>query len=147
MHTKLENTIQQIFCLLVEMPSQASKAVESFSLDLTSEHLSSLYDIVPMTIWIIELWPKMCFLWLQWPLMLTLKFKSVNPFVRVNFLGEFLDIPSKHFQNIPCFIPCLFYTGTEFREWTSCSFKQDFESRDWHSLLRLCSKWAEKILV
>lgn len=43
------------------MPSPASKAVESFCLDLTSEHLSSLYDIVPITIWIIELMAKNLF--------------------------------------------------------------------------------------
>lgn len=39
------------------MPSPASKAVETFCIDLTSEHLSSLYDIV-LTIWIIELMDK-----------------------------------------------------------------------------------------
>lgn len=39
------------------MPSPASKAVETFCIDLTSEHLSSLYDIV-LTIWIIELMAK-----------------------------------------------------------------------------------------
>lgn len=43
------------------MPSPASKAVESFCLDLTSEHLSSLYNIVPITIWIIELMAKNLF--------------------------------------------------------------------------------------
>lgn len=46
MHNKSEKTIRQIFCLLVEMPSPASKAVETFCIDLTSEHLSRLYDIV-----------------------------------------------------------------------------------------------------
>lgn len=40
------------------MPSPASKAVETFCIDLTSEHLSSLYDIVPITIWIIKLMAK-----------------------------------------------------------------------------------------
>lgn len=39
------------------MPSPASKAVETFCIDLTSEHLSSLYDIV-LTIWIIDLMAK-----------------------------------------------------------------------------------------
>lgn len=39
------------------MPSPASKAVETFCIDLTSEHLSRLYDIV-LTIWIIELMAK-----------------------------------------------------------------------------------------
>lgn len=42
--------------------------------------------------------------------MLTLKFKSVNPFVWVNFLGELTDILSKHFQNIPCLYTHVYFT-------------------------------------
>lgn len=42
---------------------------------------------------LLSLWPKICFLQLQWPLMLTLKFKSVNPFVQVNFLGNSRTFP------------------------------------------------------